>query len=134
LKVATGIDLPWPSPGGSVELLKDLYLGASALIPASAFMLRGSSSSEDPPEGLALLDVGDRGMEGEPFWAYVHRLSEAVNSCAELASVDVVHLQHMAFAASEALLNSFPLHPSLALVHGTDILYARRYATQREFI
>ena len=134
MKVATGIDLPWPSPGGSVELLRDLYLGESALIPATAFMLRDSTSEVDPPEGLALLGVGDRGMEGESFWAYVHRLSEAVASCAEFSSVDVVHLQHMAFAASEALLESFPLQPSLALVHGTDILYARRYQTQREVL
>lgn len=38
-RVLTGIDLPPGSPGGSVELLADLYGGDDPLIPADVFML-----------------------------------------------------------------------------------------------
>ncbi|WP_328874466.1 glycosyltransferase family 4 protein [Streptomyces sp. NBC_00287] len=133
-RVLTGLDLPWGSPGGSVELLKDLYLDPSGPLTASTFMLV-PDGSPPPAEGVpALLDVPGKQLTGDGFWAYVDRLTDAVTARFPHAEQDVVHLQHLAFGATPALLRGYPKQPAIGLVHGTDLLFAAEYETQGEVL
>ncbi|MBB5078755.1 glycosyltransferase family 4 protein [Nonomuraea endophytica] len=129
MKAITGVDLPAGSPGGSVELLKDLYLGPAAPVPADAFMLAGPAE-----HGQVTLDVGGKTLDGPGFWAYVEELAAAIRDRFRPSDYGVVHLQHLAFGATPALLRAFPAHPALALVHGTDLLFAAGHPTQREVL
>ncbi|MFJ8085510.1 glycosyltransferase family 4 protein [Streptomyces sp. NPDC096205] len=132
-RILTGLDLPWGSPGGSVELLKDLYLDPDGPLAASAFMLTpGVADATAPPDAspLALLDVPGKQLSGEGFWAYVDRLTDAVTARFPHTEQDVVHLQHLAFGATPALLRGYPKQPAIGLVHGTDLLFAAEYETQ----
>ncbi|QTE03046.1 glycosyltransferase family 4 protein [Streptomyces cyanogenus] len=137
VRVLTGLDLPWGSPGGSVELLKDLYLEPSGPLAAGAFML-----APDGPPPLAeagttlptLLDVPGKQLSGEGFWEYVDRLADAVTAHFPDHEQDVVHLQHLAFGATPALLRGYPKQPAIGLVHGTDLLFAAEYPTQGEVL
>lgn len=133
-RVLTGLDLPWGSPGGSVELLKDLYLDPSGPLTAHTFMLVPDGSP--PPTGHtpALLDVPGKQLSGEGFWAYVDRLTDAITARFPHAEPDVVHLQHLAFGATPALLRGYPEQPAIGLVHGTDLLFAAEYETQGEVL
>ena len=132
-EVVTGLDLPAGSPGGSVELLYDLYAGPSAALFAQTFMLAG-----DPDEVLArpagprlhTLPVTGKCLEGPPFWRYVDALAAALRSVIHAPSGAVIHLQHLAFGAAPALLRAFPGHRYLALIHGTDLLSAEGSPTQ----
>ncbi|MFD8496627.1 glycosyltransferase family 4 protein [Amycolatopsis sp. NPDC059657] len=124
----TGIDLPPGSPGGSVELLKDLYLGPEAPIRAEVFML-GSGTGK--PE---LLDVPGKQLDGPGFWSYVDALAFALRERFDPAGFDAVHWQHLSFGATPALLRAFPDHPRIALVHGTDLLFAADHPTQRDVL
>ncbi|MEZ0075602.1 glycosyltransferase family 4 protein [Planotetraspora sp. GP83] len=138
----TGVDLPPGSPGGSVELLRDLYLAPDRLIPADVFMLAppdaasGSASDSGAPgsDRPALLAVPGKQVDGAGFWAYVDALAAAIRERFPAAGYGVVHLQHLAFGATPALLRAFPRHPHLALVHGTDLLFAADHPTQAEVL
>ncbi|WP_242903470.1 glycosyltransferase family 4 protein [Actinomadura terrae] len=129
MRVITGVDLPPDSPGGSVELLRDLYLGPGRPIEADVFML-GDSGGADP----ALLDVKGKCLDGPDFWRYVDDLAGAVRRRFGPAEHGVLHLQHLAFGATPALLRAFPGRPGLALVHGTDLLFAVDHPTQGEVL
>jgi glycosyltransferase involved in cell wall biosynthesis len=142
MTVLTGIDLPPGSPGGSVELLRDLYLAADRPIPANVFMLADSGG---PPWGTAsgpdasypgpvALNVPGKQVGGPGFWRYVDDLAEAIGQRFRPEDHHVVHLQHLAFGATPALLRAFPDHPHIALVHGTDLLFAADHPTQREVL
>ncbi|WP_328915031.1 MULTISPECIES: glycosyltransferase family 4 protein [unclassified Streptomyces] len=127
--VATALDLPYPSPGGSVELFLDLYTGSRPLIPASAYMLDGGST--DPvPGGLRLLRVPGKALEGRAFDRYVEELHLALASAVDPTDISILHLHHLAFGASPALLRALPSARRIALVHGTDLLYAETYGDQ----
>lgn len=136
MRVLTGLDLPAGSPGGSVELLGDLYLGREPLIDADAFMLvpatpgTGSVLGHQP----VLLDIQGKQLQGAGFWSYVTELAGAVAARFAPQDYDVVHLQHLAFGATPALLHAFPDHPSIALVHGTDVIFAADHPTQAEVL
>jgi len=134
VKVVTGIDLPYGTPGGSVELLRDLYLGPSPLLAAQVFMLDpGNLASRVPDGGPVLLPVDGKSLDGPDFWTYVDRLIAAVRQ--RLAGdYDVVHLQHLAFGATPALQRVFADLPQVAVVHGTDLLYAETHPTQAEVL
>jgi glycosyltransferase involved in cell wall biosynthesis len=136
VRVLTGLDLPVGSPGGSVELLGDLYLGQEPLIDADAFMLVPVTPGAVPASGYqpVLLDVPGKQMEGIGFWSYVTDLAGAVTARFAPEDYDVIHLQHLAFGATPALLHAFPDHPSIALVHGTDVIFAADHATQAEVL
>lgn len=133
----TGLDLPLGSPGGSVELLWDLYLGPEPLVPADTFMLTadprkpGPVLPRDPGHGPELLDVPGKQLSGPAFWTYVDELTAAIRERFGGGDHEVVHLQHLAFGATPALLRVFPELPQLALVHGTDLLFAVDHPTQR---
>ncbi|MFD6067372.1 glycosyltransferase family 4 protein [Amycolatopsis lurida] len=129
-KTLTGIDLPPGSPGGSVELLKDLYLAPDAPIEAAVFML-GSDAVSGGPE---LLDVAGKQLDGPGFWSYVDALATAIRRRFDPADFDAVHWQHLSFGATPALLRAFPGHPRIALVHGTDLLFAAEHPTQRDVL
>ncbi|MGW0836166.1 glycosyltransferase [Streptomyces prunicolor] len=139
-RVLTGIDLPAGSPGGSVELLADLYGGDDPLIPADVFMLTppdGLPGGTLPPDhdryprGSVTLDVPGKALEGPDFWAYVDALTRALRRrFGPGDGVEVLHLQHLAFGATPALARAFPGPPRIALLHGTDLLYAADSATQ----
>lgn len=132
--VATALDLPFPSPGGSVELFLDLYTGRRPLIPASAFMLASDEQRAFPPTGLNLLAVPGKCLEGRAFGAYVERLRSAVTSAVRQTDVSTLHLHHLAFGASPALLRALPAARRIALVHGTDLLFAAKYPEQHNVL
>lgn len=135
MRVITGIDLPYGSPGGSLEFLKDIYLGANPLIPSDVFMLA-------PPDrdiavwdsGLALLSVDGKALEGADFWSYTDRLTVALEERFAADRYDAVHLQHLTFGATPALQRAFPNLPHVAIVHGTDLLFAEEYPTQADVL
>ncbi|MBD0695422.1 glycosyltransferase family 4 protein [Streptomyces sp. CBMA123] len=131
MTILTGIDLPPDSPGGSVELLRDLYGGPDPLIPADVFMLaRENAPTTDGHGSPALLPVTGKAVSGPDFWSYVDRLGAAVRDRFAAADPTVLHLQHLAFGATAALQQVFPDRPSIALVHGTDLLFAADHPTQ----
>lgn len=133
--VLTGLDLPWGSPGGSVELLKDLYLAEDGPLDADAFMLVPDASLSGTSTRLpTLLDVPGKQLDGTGFWTYVERLTNEVTTRFASTAPDVVHLQHLAFGATPALLRGYPNKPHIALVHGTDLLFAARHPTQAEVL
>ncbi|MFF7588251.1 glycosyltransferase family 4 protein [Kitasatospora purpeofusca] len=131
---AAAIDLPAGSPGGSVELFHDLYTGDEPLIPAKPLMLTPASSSATVPRGLGLLDVPGKCLDGPGFRAYVAALQRSMLSHLAAHQVDVLHLHHLAFGAAPALARAFPRLPSIALVHGTDLLFAAMHGTQRQVL
>ncbi|MET8997218.1 glycosyltransferase family 4 protein [Amycolatopsis sp. NPDC004169] len=134
MNVLTGIDLPHPSPGGSVELLRDLYLGRDAPIPADVFMLGTDTGSRIRPSQLALLDVRDKAVSGPAFWTFVDRLADEIRARFAGTEPRVLHFQHLTFGATPALRKAFPDQPSIALVHGTDLLFAESNPTQAEVL
>ncbi|QDY77669.1 glycosyltransferase family 4 protein [Streptomyces qinzhouensis] len=128
--VATFLDLPAGSPGGSVELFLDLYTGDEPLIPARAFMLAPPSSPIRLPTGLDLLSVPGKCLEGPGFGRYVVALRRALTDAIDPARIGVLHLQHLTFGATPALLRALPAHPRIALVHGTDLIFAATHRDQ----
>ncbi|WP_433891360.1 glycosyltransferase family 4 protein [Streptomyces sp. CA-111067] len=128
--VATALDLPYPSPGGSVELFLDLYTGDRPLIPASAFMLANRPEQTSLPRGLSVLTVPGKCVEGPGLRAYLKALRQALAGAIDPTAISTLHLHHLAFGASPALLAALPTARSIALIHGTDLLYAERYADQ----
>ncbi|UNO39179.1 glycosyltransferase family 4 protein [Streptomyces sp. MST-110588] len=146
MNTLTGVDLPVGSPGGSVELLHDLYLGPAPHLPGGVFMLAppdgpdaGPHSPATPgapatPYGPALLSVPGKQLDGPGFWSYVTDLAAAIRRRFRAADHAVLHLQHLAFGATPALLRAFPDHPRLALVHGTDLLFAADHPTQADVL
>ncbi|KOV19181.1 glycosyltransferase family 4 protein [Streptomyces sp. XY152] len=132
LSVVTALDLPFPSPGGSVELFLDLYTGRSPLLPARAFMLapehRGLRAAA--PTGLDLVQAPGKCLTGYAFRRYVTTLQRALVDAVDPGEVGVLHLQHLAFGATPALLRAFPKRPRIALVHGTDLLFAETHPEQ----
>jgi glycosyltransferase involved in cell wall biosynthesis len=128
-KVATALDLPADGPGGSTELFRDLYTGVQPLIPAHAFMLAPEKPALLPP-GLETLPITGKGLGGPDFRTYVHALKRALTIALDPTDIAVVHLQHLTFGATPALIRALPNHPRIALVHGTDLLYAAQHSTQ----
>ncbi|MGV2915528.1 glycosyltransferase family 4 protein [Streptomyces alfalfae] len=135
MKILTGIDLPPDSPGGSMELLRDLYGVPDGLVPADVFMLaREGTEPTDVCGSPALLPVTGKAMSGATFWSYVDRLGTAIRDRFATADHDVLHLQHLTFGASAALQRVFPDRPMIALVHGTDLLFAAEHPTQADVL
>jgi glycosyltransferase involved in cell wall biosynthesis len=130
--VVTALDLPFPSPGGSVELFLDLYTGRNPLLPARAFMLAPEHRGLRPavPAGLELVQAPGKCLTGYAFRRYVATLQRALAEAVDPGKVEVLHLQHLAFGATPALLRAFPNHPRIALVHGTDLLFAETHPEQ----
>ncbi|GED88663.1 glycosyltransferase family 4 protein [Streptomyces sp. NPDC056112] len=131
---ATFLDLPAGSPGGSVELFLDLYTGDRPLIPARAFMLAPSSPRRPLPTGLDLLPVTGKCLEGPAFGRYVAALRRALATAINPAQIGVLHLQHLVFGAAPALMRALPLHPRIALVHGTDLIFAEAHRDQLQVL
>ncbi|MFJ8138910.1 glycosyltransferase family 4 protein [Streptomyces sp. NPDC096013] len=127
---ATLLDLPAGSPGGSVELFLDLYTGECPLIPARAFMLGPSNPRRLLPAGLDLLPVAGKCLEGPAFGSYVTALRRALTAAIDPNQIGVLHLQHLTFGATPALIRALPLHPRIALVHGTDLIFAETHRDQ----
>ncbi|MFC8717041.1 glycosyltransferase family 4 protein [Kitasatospora sp. NPDC057198] len=128
--VATCLDLPYGSPGGSVELFLDLYTGDRPLLPARAFMLQPAGPRPAVPAGLDLLPVTGKTLEGPAFRRYVAALGRALVHALDTERIKVLHLHHLAFGATPALLRALPRHPRIALVHGTDLLFAEQHRDQ----
>ncbi|WP_200309110.1 glycosyltransferase family 4 protein [Streptomyces adelaidensis] len=131
---ATLLDLPVGSPGGSVELFLDLYTGEQPLIPARAFMLAPTGPRPHLPAGLDLLQVPGKCLEGLAFGRYVAALRSALAAAIDPTRIDVLHLQHLTFGATPALIRALPAHPRIALVHGTDLLYAEAHRDQLQVL
>ncbi|WP_407838046.1 glycosyltransferase family 4 protein [Streptomyces sp. DSM 116496] len=128
--VATALDLPYPSPGGSVELFLDLYTGAQPAIPARAFMLAPDGPRPRTPAGLNLLHASGKSISGPAFSRYITNLRHAMATAIDPRQIGILHLHHLAFGATPALLRALPAHPRIAFVHGTDLLYAENHSTQ----
>ena len=62
--VITGLDLPAGSPGGSVELLHDLYAGPPAPLPGQAFILAPKRDRGRAVPGPVLLTVAESAPTG----------------------------------------------------------------------
>ncbi|MFJ1823406.1 glycosyltransferase family 4 protein [Streptomyces sp. NPDC088178] len=131
---ATFLDLPAGSPGGSVELFLDLYTGERPLIPARAFMLAPAGARPRLPAGLELLSVPGKCLEGPAFGRYVAALRQALTAQLDASEIGVLHLQHLAFGATPALMRALPAHPRIALVHGTDLLFAETHRDQLQIL
>ncbi|WP_308119265.1 glycosyltransferase family 4 protein [Streptomyces sp. JJ38] len=131
MRILTGIDLPYGSPGGSVELLRDLYLEPGPLVPADTFMLAPADGTAVRTDSrLSLLSVDGKALSGAAFRAYVDTLSTAIATTFGDTGYDVLHLQHLTFGATPALARAFPRAATIALVHGTDLLFAAEHQTQ----
>jgi glycosyltransferase involved in cell wall biosynthesis len=129
--VVTGLDLPADAAGGSVELLYDLYARPDAPIGGQVFMLAPAGNScSRPSSRLTLLDVPGKCLEGPSFWRYVTELTPCLTATVNPPVGAVVHLQHLAFGAAPALIDAFPELRRIALVHGTDLLFAQAHPTQ----
>ncbi|MEI5099409.1 glycosyltransferase family 4 protein [Streptomyces sp. PmtG] len=131
---ATFLDLPAGSPGGSVELFLDLYTGDVPLIPSRAFMLAPTGPRPSLPAGLDLLTVPGKCLEGAAFSRYVAALRQALVTAIDPAQIGVLHLQHLTFGATPALLRALPSHPRIALVHGTDLIFAETHRDQLQVL
>ncbi|WP_329410950.1 glycosyltransferase family 4 protein [Streptomyces sp. NBC_00704] len=131
---ATLLDLPAGSPGGSVELFLDLYTGEQPLIPARAFMLAPTGPRPHLPAGLDLLQVPGKCLEGPAFSRYVAALRSALAAAIDPTRIDVLHLQHLTFGATPALIRALPSHPRIVLVHGTDLLFAEIHREQLQVL
>ncbi|WP_406862149.1 glycosyltransferase family 4 protein [Streptomyces sp. HUAS MG47] len=131
---ATFLDLPAGSPGGSVELFLDLYTGEKPLIPARAFMLAPTGLRPRTPTGLDLLSVVGKCLEGPAFGHYVAALRRALTVAINPSQIDVLHLHHLAFGATPALMRALPTHPRIALVHGTDLIFAEAHRDQLQIL
>ncbi|MEU8958494.1 glycosyltransferase family 4 protein [Streptomyces sp. NPDC048518] len=131
---ATFLDLPVGSPGGSVELFLDLYTGDKPLISARAFMLAPTGPRPRLPAGLNMLPVSGKCLEGTVFNRYVAALRQALVTAIDPAQIGVLHLQHLTFGATPALLRALPTHPRIALVHGTDLLFAEAHRDQLQVL
>ncbi|MDW4901642.1 glycosyltransferase family 4 protein [Streptomyces californicus] len=135
MRILTGIDLPLGSPGGSVELLRDIYGGPDSLVPADTFMLDPADvTAIEKINSPVLLPVTGKAVSGDGFWSYVDRLTSALTHEFTAADYDVLHLQHLTFGATAALPRAFPAIPQIALVHGTDLLYATENRTQADVL
>ncbi|GGO63238.1 glycosyltransferase family 4 protein [Nonomuraea cavernae] len=132
--VITALDLPAGSPGGSVELLYDLYTGVAPPIAAQVFMLAPESPEVKAPAGIRLVTARGKCVSGPPFWSYVEHLRRALDPHINRGEVAAVHLQHLTFGATPALIGLLPKHPRLVLVHGTDLIFAARHQTQRRVL
>ncbi|MFI8515627.1 glycosyltransferase family 4 protein [Streptomyces sp. NPDC085460] len=132
--VATFLDLPAGSPGGSVELFLDLYTSEKPLIPARAFMLAPPGPRPRTPAGLDLLSTPGKCLEGPAFHRYVAHLRQALTTAINPSQIDVLHLHHLAFGATPALIRALPAHPRIALVHGTDLLFAEAHRDQLQVL
>lgn len=132
--VATCLDLPAGSPGGSVELFLDLYTGDQPRIPARAFMLAPAGRRPILPPGLDLLPVAGKSLEGSAFTRYVTDLRRALRSALDPNAIGVLHLHHLAFGATPALLRALPGPARIALVHGTDLLFAEAHRDQLQIL
>jgi glycosyltransferase involved in cell wall biosynthesis len=128
--VVTGVDLPAGSPGGSVELLRDLYTGPAAPLAGHAFMLAAEGSTPARGQDATLLTVEGKCADGPRFWRYVASLTAALLAAVTPADGAVAHLQHLTYGASPALISAFPRLRRIALVHGTDLLAAQASQTQ----
>ncbi|MER7177981.1 glycosyltransferase family 4 protein [Streptomyces hyaluromycini] len=133
-RVATALDLPFGSAGGSVELFLDLYIGENPLLPARAFMLAPAARPPRQPAGLELLAVPGKCLSGPPFTVYINALRRELAHRIDPTSVDVLHLQHLAFGGTPALMRALPTHPRIALVHGTDLLFAEAHKDQHQVL
>ncbi|GHE53584.1 hypothetical protein GCM10018782_30320 [Streptomyces griseoaurantiacus] len=131
---ATFLDLPVGSPGGSIELFLDLYTGRQPLIPARAFMLAPPGHAPRPPAGLNVLPVAGKCLEGTAFSRYVATLRRALTATLDPTQISVLHLQHLAFGATPALIRALPAHPRIALVHGTDLIFAETHRDQLQVL
>ncbi|MGW2594134.1 glycosyltransferase family 4 protein [Streptomyces sp. NPDC001515] len=134
--ILTALDLPFPSPGGSVELFLDLYTGSDPLLPARAFMLAPEGRGPRPtaPAGLGLVEAPGKCLTGYAFQHYVATLQRALVRAVDPADVGILHLQHLAFGATPALIRAFPQHPRIALVHGTDLIFAEAHHDQLQVL
>lgn len=69
-------------------------------------------------------------LEDPPFWRYVSQLTLCLTTTMNPPGGAVTHLQHLAFGATPALIGAFPGLRRIALVHGTDLLFAQTHPTQ----
>ena len=132
--VATCLDLPAGSPGGSVELFLDLYTGNQPRIPARAFMLAPTGRRPILPPGLDLLSVTGKSLENPAFSRYVADLRRALGAAIDPNVIGCLHLHHLAFGATPALMRALPGPARIALVHGTDLLFAQAHRDQLQIL
>jgi glycosyltransferase involved in cell wall biosynthesis len=116
-------------------LLRDLYLGTPPLVASDVFMLPPDDlDTVVPDDGPVILGVDGKTLDGPEFWTYADKLSLAVKERFRSEHYSVMHLQHLTFGATPALQRAFPELPQIAIVHGTDLLFAEFHRTQAEVL
>ncbi|MBO0515771.1 glycosyltransferase family 4 protein, partial [Streptomyces beijiangensis] len=81
-----------------------------------------------------LLTVPGKCLEGAAFSRYVATLRRALITAIDPAQIGVLHLQHLTFGATPALIRALPTHPRIALVHGTDLIFAEAHRDQLQVL
>ncbi|MFK0288900.1 glycosyltransferase family 4 protein [Streptomyces sp. NPDC090442] len=97
-------------------------------------MLAPTSPNPSLPAGLNLLPVVGKCLEGPAFHRYVAALQRALTESIPPDHTDVLHLQHLTFGGTPALIRALPEHPRIALVHGTDLLFAETHHDQHKVL
>lgn len=93
-------------------------------------MLAPQARPPHVPTGLGLLAIPGKCLSGPPFTQYVHGLRRVLLHQIDPSDIGALHLQHLTFGATPALIRALPDHPRIALVHGTDLLFAEAHRDQ----
>ena len=122
--VVTGIDLPFGTPSGSMRLLEDIYITGPLRHRTTTFTLPADHGSRSRISNVKWVNPY-RVVDSVDRDGYIRTLSDLVAQQVNRAP-DIVHVQHLAFGMTPALLMAFDDTPTIAFCHGTDLLAASR--------
>lgn len=120
MKILSGIDLPVNMIAGSLLFARDLYgSDAFASNEVKFFTLQGDSE----PAFDRLPVVKESGI---PSRAYIKQIENHLSLSLSGWKPDILHLHHLTYGMTEALVGLFPDTPSIVFVHGTDVYDSRK--------
>ena len=122
--VVTGIDLPFGTPSGSMRLLEEIYIFGPLRQRTTTFTLPARHGSRSRTQNVKWVNP-DQVVYSVDRDRYIRALSDLVARQVN-SEPDIVHLQHLAFGMTPALLMAFDRTPAIAFCHGTDLLAAIR--------
>ena len=122
--VVTGVNLPFGTPSGSMRLLEDIYITGPLRQRTTTFTLPARHGSISRPRNVKWVNP-DQMVYSIDRDRYIRTLSDLVAQQVNRAP-DIVHVQHLAFGMTPALLMAFDHAPTIAFCHGTDLLAAIR--------
>ena len=122
--VVTGIDLPFGTPSGSMRLLEDIYIAGPLRHRTTTFTLPPRHGLRTRTRNVKWVNP-DQVLYSVDRDRYIRTLSNLVAQQVNRAP-DIVHVQHLAFGMTPALLMAFDHTPTIAFCHGTDLLAATK--------